>query len=72
MSPKQVNGLRTAFRDAGKVAGRRNHRKVREVSGNVAVVTFQQQIIHTNAAAKAQVTMTLKKDGTSWHITSIR
>jgi hypothetical protein len=35
------------------------------------VVSFQQQII-TNAAAKSQVTMTLRKDGSSWHITSIR
>jgi hypothetical protein len=41
------------------------------VAGNMAVITFQQQII-TNAAAKAQVTMTLKKDGSSWHITSVR
>jgi hypothetical protein len=71
MSPKQVNGLRTAFRDAGKVTLTYAITKGPEVSGNVAVVSFQQQII-TNAAAKAQVTMTLKKDGTSWHITSIR
>ena len=42
-----------------------------EVAGHVAVVSFQQQIV-TNATAKAQVTMTLKKDGNSWHITSIR
>jgi Protein kinase domain/PEGA domain len=71
MSPKQVNGLRTAFRDAGKVTLTYAITKGPEVSGNVAVVSFQQQII-TNATAKAQVTMTLKKDGTSWHITSIR
>jgi hypothetical protein len=43
-----------------------------EVAGNVAVVSFQQQIV-TNGTAKAQVTMTLKKDGNnSWHITSVR
>jgi hypothetical protein len=71
MSPKQVNGLRTAFRDAGKVMLTYAITKGPEISGNVAVVRFQQQII-TTAAAKAQVTMTLKKDGTSWHITSIR
>ena len=71
MSPKQVNVLRTAFRDAGKVTLTYSITKGPEVAGNVAVVTFQQQII-TNAAAKAQVTMTLKKDGTSWHITSVR
>ena len=71
MSPKQVNGLRTAFHDAGKVTLTYSITKGPEVAGNVAVVSFQQQII-TNAAAKAQVTMTLKKDGTSWHITSIR
>jgi hypothetical protein len=71
MSPKQVNGLRTAFHDAGKVTLTYSITKGPEVAGNVAVVSFQQQII-TNAAAKAQVTMTLKKDGSSWHITSIR
>ncbi len=71
MSPKQVNGLRSAFRDAGKVTLTYAITKGPEVSGNAAVVSFQQQII-TNAAAKVQVTMTLKKDGSSWHITSIR
>ena len=71
MSPKQVNGLRTAFRDAGKVTLTYAITKGPEISGNVAVVSFQQQIV-TTAAAKAQVTMTLKKDGSSWHITSIR
>jgi serine/threonine protein kinase len=72
MSPKQVNGLRTAFRDAGKVTLTYSITKGPEVAGNVAVVTFQQQIV-TNAAAKSQVTMTLKKDGSNaWHITSIR
>jgi hypothetical protein len=71
MSPKQVNGLRTAFHDAGRVTLTYSITKGPEVAANVAVVSFQQQII-TNAAAKAQVTMTLKKDGTSWHITSIR
>jgi hypothetical protein len=71
MSPKQVNGLRTAFHDAGKVTLTYSITKGPEVAGNVAVVSFQQQII-TNAAAKAQVTMTLKKEGSSWHITSIR
>jgi hypothetical protein len=71
MSPKQVNGLRTAFHLAGKVTLTYAITKGPEVAGNVAVVSFQQQII-TNGAAKAQVTMTLKKDGTSWHITSIR
>jgi hypothetical protein len=71
MSPKQVNGLRTAFRDAGKVTLTYSITKGPEVAGNVAVVSFQQQIV-TKGAAKAQVTMTLKKDGTSWHITSIR
>jgi hypothetical protein len=71
MSPKQVNGLRTAFHLAGKVTLTYAITKSPEIAGNVAVVSFQQQII-TNGAAKAQVTMTLKKDGTSWHITSIR
>jgi hypothetical protein len=72
MSPKQVNGLRTAFHDAGKVALTYAITKGPEVAGNVAVVTFQQQIV-TNAAAKSQVTMTLKKDANnSWHITSVR
>jgi hypothetical protein len=72
MSPKQVNGLRTAFHDAGKVTLTYAITKGPEVAGNVAVVTFQQQIV-TNAAAKSQVTMTLKKDaGDSWHITSVR
>ena len=71
MSPKQVSGLRTAFRDAGKVTLTYAITKGPEVAGNVAVVSFQQQII-TNAAAKAQVTMTLRKEGGSWHITSIR
>jgi hypothetical protein len=71
MSPKQVNGLRTAFHLAGKVTLTYAITKGPEVAGNVAVVTFQQQII-TNGAAKGQVTMTLKKDGASWHITSIR
>jgi hypothetical protein len=71
MSPKQVNVLRTAFRDAGKVTLTYSITKGPEVAGNVATVGFQQQIV-TNATAKAQVTMTLKKDGTSWHITSIR
>jgi hypothetical protein len=72
MSPKQVNGLRTAFRDAGKVTLTYAITKGPEVAGNAAMVTFQQQIV-TNAAAKSQVTMTLKKDGSNaWHITSIR
>ena len=72
MSPKQVNGLRTAFHDAGKVTLTYAITKGPEVAGNVAMVTFQQQII-TNAAAKSQVTMTLKKDANnSWHITSVR
>jgi eukaryotic-like serine/threonine-protein kinase len=72
MSPRQVNGLRTAFRDAGKVTLTYAITKGPEISGDVAVVTFQQQIV-TNAAARAQVTMTLKKDAAnSWHITSVR
>jgi eukaryotic-like serine/threonine-protein kinase len=72
MSPKQINGLRTAFHDAGKVTLMYAITKGPEVAGNVAVVTFQQQIV-TNAAAKSQVTMTLKKDGNnSWHIASVR
>ncbi len=72
MSPKQVNVLRTAFHDAGKVTLTYAITKGPEVAGNVAVVTFQQQIV-TNAAAKSQVTMTLKKDAdNSWHITSVR
>ena len=72
MSPKQVSGLRNAFHDAGKVTLNYVITKGPEVTGNVAVVTFLQQII-TNAAAKSQVTMTLRKDGSnSWHISSIR
>ena len=71
MSPKQVSGLRTAFHDAGKVTLNYVITKGPEVAGNVAVVSFQQQII-TNAAARSQVTMTLRKDSNSWHITSIR
>ncbi len=72
MSPKQVSGLRAAFHDAGKVTLTYSITKGPELAGNVAMVTFQQQIV-TNAAAKSQVTMTLKKDGNnSWHITSVR
>jgi len=72
MSPKQVSGLRTAFHDAGKVTLIYAITKGPEVAGDVAVVSFQQQIV-TTAAAKSQVTMTLRKDGNnSWHITSIR
>jgi serine/threonine protein kinase len=72
MSPKQVNGLREAFHAAGKVTLNYAITKGPEIAGNAAVVTFQQQIV-TNAVAKAQVTMTLKKDGNnSWHITSVR
>jgi hypothetical protein len=72
MSPKQVNGLRTAFHNAGKVTLTYAITKGPEVAGNLAVVTFQQQIV-TNAAAKSQVTMTLKKDANNtWHITSVR
>jgi eukaryotic-like serine/threonine-protein kinase len=72
MSPKQVNGLRTAFRDASKVKLTYAITKGPEVAGSVAVVTFQQQIV-TNAAAKSQVTMTLNKDANnSWHISSVR
>ena len=75
MSPKQVNGLRTAFHDAGKVTLTYVITKGPEVAGNVAVVSFEQQIM-TNAAAKSGVTMTLSRDSTqgknSWRITSIR
>ena len=72
MSPKQVNVLRDAFRAAGKVTLTYSITKGPEVAGNVAVVSFQQQIV-TNGTAKVQVTMTLKKDGTnSWRITSVR
>jgi hypothetical protein len=75
MSPRQVNGLRTAFHDAGKVTLTYVIIKGPEVAGNVAVVSFEQQIM-TNAAAKSRVTMTLSKDSTqgnnSWRITSIR
>jgi eukaryotic-like serine/threonine-protein kinase len=75
MSPKQVSGLRTAFRDAGKVTLTYVITQGPAVAGNMAAVTFEQQIT-TNAAAKSRVTMTLKKDGApgnnSWHITSIR
>jgi hypothetical protein len=72
MSPKQVNGLRTAFHDAGKVTLTYAITQGPEVAGNVALVNFQQQIV-TNASAKSQVTMTLKKDANnSWHITSVR
>ena len=75
MSPKQVNGLRTAFHDAGKVTLTYVITKGPEVAGNVAVVSFEQQIM-TNGAAKSKVTMTLSKDSTqgknSWRITSVR
>ena len=72
MSPKQVSGLRTAFHDAGKVTLTYSITKGPEIAGTVAMVTFQQQIV-TNASAKSQVTMTLKKDANnSWHITSVR
>jgi serine/threonine protein kinase len=75
ISPKQVSVLRTAFRDAGKVTLTYSITKGPEIAGNVAVVSFEQQIV-TNAAAKARVTMTLQKDNvpgrTSWHITSVR
>jgi eukaryotic-like serine/threonine-protein kinase len=75
MSPKQVNGLRAAFRDAGKVTLTYLITKGPEVAGNVAMVSFEQQIT-TNAVAKSRVTMTLSKDSTqgksSWRITSVR
>ena len=73
MSPRQVSGLRTAFHDAGKVNLTYVITKGPEVAGDVAVVTFEQQIV-TNASAKSKVTMTLRKSGTqgSWHITSVR
>jgi hypothetical protein len=75
MNSKQVNGLRNAFHDAGKVTLTYFITKGPEVTGDVALVRFQQQII-TNAASKSEVTMTLKKDAGSgnnpWHITSIR
>ncbi len=73
MSPKQVNELRTAFRDAGRVKLTYTITKGPEVAGNVAVVSIEQQIM-TNAAAKSKVTMALSKDSTHgvWHITSIR
>jgi serine/threonine protein kinase len=75
MTPKQVNGLRTAFHDANKVTLTYVITKGPEIAGNVALVTFEQQIM-TNAAAKSKVTMTLSKDSTqgnnSWRITSVR
>jgi TolA-binding protein len=71
MSPKQVSGLRTAFRDAGKVTLTYVITKGPEIAGNVAVVSFVQQIA-THGEAKSLVTMTLKKDGSAWRITSIR
>ena len=75
MTPKQVGGLRAAFRDAGTVTLTYAIIKGPEVAGNVAVVTFEQQI-KTTAVAKSRVTMTLSKDSTqgknSWHITSVR
>jgi hypothetical protein len=72
MSPKQINGLRNAFRDAGQVTLTYAITKGPEIAGDSAVVTFQQQIV-TNASARSQVTMTLKKDANnSWHITSVR
>ena len=51
MSPKQVSGLRTAFRDAHEVTLNYVITKGPEVAGNVAVVSFQQQII-TNASGQ--------------------
>jgi PEGA domain len=72
MSPRQVSVLRTAFHDAGKVTLTYAITKGPEITGDAAVVTFQQQIV-TTAAARSQVTMTLKKDANnSWHITSVR
>jgi hypothetical protein len=75
MSPKQISGLRIAFHDAGKVTLNYSILKGPEITGNEAVVSFEQQII-TNGAAKARVTMTLQKDNVpgsiSWHITSVR
>jgi hypothetical protein len=75
MTPKQVNGLRAAFRDAGKVTLTYVITKGPEVAGNVALVSFEQQIA-TNAVAKSKVTMTLSKDNTQgrnpWRITSVR
>jgi hypothetical protein len=75
MSPRQVSGLRTAFRDAGKVNLTYVITKGPEIAGDVAVVTFEQQIV-TNASAKSKVTMTLQRNGAqgngSWRITSVR
>ena len=75
MSPKQVSGLRTAFHDAGKVNLTYVITKGPEIAGNVAVVTFEQQIM-TNASAKSKVTMTLQQNGTQGmvpgDITSVR
>ena len=75
MSPRQVSGLRTAFHDAGKVNLTYVITKGPEIAGDVAVVTFEQQIV-TNASAKSKVTMTLQGNGAqgngSWRITSVR
>jgi serine/threonine protein kinase len=75
MSPRQVSGLRTAFHDAGKVNLSYVITKGPEIAGDVAVVTFEQQIV-TNASAKSKVTMTLRRNGPqgngSWRITSVR
>jgi hypothetical protein len=75
MSPRQVSGLRTAFHDAGKVNLTYVITKGPEIAGDVAVVTFEQQIV-TNASAKSKVTMTLRRNGAqgngSWRITSVR
>jgi eukaryotic-like serine/threonine-protein kinase len=70
MSPKQISGLRTAFRDAGKVTLTYVITKGPEIAGDSATVSFEQQLM-THATARSLVTMTLTKQGT-WRISSIR
>src|ERR1700722_547452 len=75
MSPRQVSGLRTAFHDAGKVNLTYVITKGPEIAGDVAGVTFEQQIV-TKASAKSKVTMPLQRNGAqgngSWRIPSVR
>jgi hypothetical protein len=75
ISSKQISGLRTAFRDAGKVTLTYVITKGPDITGDSATVIIDQQL-KANMSATSRVTMTLKKQSTqgsnSWRISSIR
>lgn len=75
ISSKQISGLRTAFRDAGKVTLTYVITKGPDITGDSATVIIEQQL-KANMSATSRVTMTLKKQSTqgsnSWRISSIQ